>query len=68
MCSMYRKEKLEGVECCHVFLAFQQFGVNLDQPAVAMCSTGMTASFLVLGAYILGKQVPLYDVRWPHTL
>ncbi|KAL5474460.1 hypothetical protein EMCRGX_G026409 [Ephydatia muelleri] len=43
---------------------FQQFGVNLDQPAVAMCSTGMTASFLVLGAYILGKQVPLYDGAW----
>ena len=45
------------------FLAFQTYGVNLDQPAVAMCSIGMRASILVLGAHILGKQVPLYDVR-----
>eukprot|EP00731_Ephydatia_muelleri_P011106 Em0005g1692a len=43
---------------------FQTYGVNLDQPAVAMCSIGMRASILVLGAHILGKQVPLYDGSW----
>ena len=45
------------------FTVFQQAGVDLDKPMVAMCGSGMTACWIVAAGLLCGvKAVPLYDV------
>ena len=46
-----------------VYAVFEQAGIDLDQPLVASCGSGVTASVLSFAAYILHKDVPVYDVR-----
>jgi thiosulfate/3-mercaptopyruvate sulfurtransferase len=45
--------------------AFESAGVDLSQPLVATCGSGLTAANLVFGAHLLGKEdVALYDGSW----
>ena len=45
--------------------AFAQAGVDPEQPAVTTCGSGVTASVLALGFFVLGQQtVPVYDGSW----
>jgi len=45
---------------------FQQAGVKLDKPMVAMCGSGMTACWVIVAGLLCGvKTVPLYDVSIP---
>lgn len=45
--------------------AFTDAGVNLDQPMVTTCGSGMTAAVVAFGAHLLGKEdVALYDGSW----
>ncbi len=46
-----------------VYAVFEQAGINLDEPVVASCGSGVTASVLAFAAYILHKDIPVYDVR-----
>jgi thiosulfate/3-mercaptopyruvate sulfurtransferase len=44
---------------------FVEAGVNLDQPLVTTCGSGITAASLLFGARLLGKSdVRLYDGSW----
>lgn len=44
---------------------FQDKKVDLSQPLVATCGSGVTACHVALGAYLCGKpDVPLYDGSW----
>ena len=47
----------------HCPSVFEKAGVDLDQPLVASCGSGITASILVFAAYMLHKDIPIYDVR-----
>jgi thiosulfate/3-mercaptopyruvate sulfurtransferase len=45
--------------------AFVAAGIDLAQPMVATCGSGMTAASLAFGAHLLGKtDVALYDGSW----
>lgn len=45
--------------------AFTDAGVDLDQPMVTTCGSGMTAAVVAFGAHLLGKEdVALYDGSW----
>lgn len=44
---------------------FEDAGVDLSRPLVTTCGSGVTASVLLLAAYIAGKEdVRLYDGSW----
>ena len=44
---------------------FDKAGVDLDQPLITTCGSGITASVLLFGANLLGaKDVSLYDGSW----
>uniref|UniRef100_A0A8C5KXD6 Sulfurtransferase n=1 Tax=Jaculus jaculus TaxID=51337 RepID=A0A8C5KXD6_JACJA len=44
---------------------FQEKEVDLSQPLVATCGSGVTACHVALGAYLCGKpDVPIYDGSW----
>ncbi|MFN3232189.1 MAG: 3-mercaptopyruvate sulfurtransferase [Alphaproteobacteria bacterium] len=45
--------------------AFVDAGVDLNQPVVTSCGSGVTAAILALGLHMLGhRQVALYDGSW----
>jgi thiosulfate/3-mercaptopyruvate sulfurtransferase len=44
--------------------AFDQAGVDLDKPIVTTCGSGITASVLLFGLHLLGKDAALYDGSW----
>ncbi len=45
--------------------AFEQAGVDLDRAMVTTCGSGVTATALIFGAHLLGKNgVRLYDGSW----
>ena len=44
--------------------AFVDAGVDLDQPAVTTCGSGVTAAILTLGLAELGRPSRLYDGSW----
>jgi thiosulfate/3-mercaptopyruvate sulfurtransferase len=45
--------------------AFVAAGINLDQPLVSTCGSGMTASGIAFAAHLLGKDdVAVYDGSW----
>lgn len=44
---------------------FQAAGIDLDRPVIATCGTGVTASVLALGLYVLGNEyAAVYDGSW----
>lgn len=44
---------------------FEGAGVDLRQPVIATCGTGVTASILALGLYCLGREdAAVYDGSW----
>jgi thiosulfate/3-mercaptopyruvate sulfurtransferase len=43
---------------------FETAGVDLDEPLVATCGSGITASVLVFAAHLLGHDTALYDGSW----
>ncbi len=44
---------------------YRQTGIDLDRPVVTTCGTGVTASILALGLYLLGNEnVAVYDGSW----
>ena len=45
--------------------AFDQAGINLEQPAAASCGSGVTAAIPILALYLLGnEQGAIYDASW----
>jgi thiosulfate/3-mercaptopyruvate sulfurtransferase len=44
--------------------AFADAGVDLAQPFVTTCGSGITASSLLFGAHLLGAEGALYDGSW----
>ncbi len=45
--------------------AFEEAGLKLNKPIVASCGSGITASVLLLGLYLIGhKKIALYDGSW----
>jgi thiosulfate/3-mercaptopyruvate sulfurtransferase len=45
--------------------AFAEAGIDLDQPVVTTCGSGVTASVLLFALHLLGKDdVALYDGSW----
>ena len=45
--------------------AYVNAGIDLNQPVVTTCGSGVTAAILALGLHLLGhKQVALYDGSW----
>jgi thiosulfate/3-mercaptopyruvate sulfurtransferase len=43
---------------------FQGAGVDIAQPIVTTCGSGVTASLLALGLYLIGKDAAVYDGSW----
>ena len=43
---------------------FVAAGVDLSQPVVATCGSGVTAAHIALAAHTLGADIPVYDVRY----
>jgi len=45
--------------------AFAAAGIDLDQPLIASCGSGMTANVVLFAAHLLGKDdIALYDGSW----
>lgn len=44
--------------------AFTAQGIDLEQPVVTTCGSGITAAVLVFGTQLLGHQAALYDGSW----
>lgn len=44
--------------------AFHAAGVDLDQPVITSCGSGVTAAILTLGLAVLGRPSRLYDGSW----
>lgn len=44
--------------------AFRDAGVDLDQPVITSCGSGVTAAILTLGLERLGRPSRLYDGSW----
>ncbi len=45
--------------------AFEDYGVDLDRPAVGTCGSGVSACVLALGLHLLGHEdYAVYDGSW----
>lgn len=44
--------------------AFHATGVDLEQPVITSCGSGVTAAILTLGLAVLGRPSRLYDGSW----
>jgi thiosulfate/3-mercaptopyruvate sulfurtransferase len=43
---------------------FADAGIDLSQPLVTTCGSGITAAILSFAAHLLGNEAPLYDGSW----
>ncbi|MDT8758957.1 sulfurtransferase [Sphingomonas psychrotolerans] len=43
---------------------FADAGLNLDQPLVATCGSGITACVIAFAGHLIGRDVPVYDGSW----
>ena len=43
---------------------FTGAGIDLDKPIATSCGSGVTASLLALGLYLIGKDAAVYDGSW----
>jgi thiosulfate/3-mercaptopyruvate sulfurtransferase len=43
---------------------FRGAGIDMAQPIVTTCGSGVTASLLALGLYLIGKDAAVYDGSW----
>ena len=51
----------QGAELAQVFA---ETGIDLDQPIVATCGSGVTASVIAFAGHLLGREIPIYDGSW----
>ncbi|SFJ82037.1 thiosulfate/3-mercaptopyruvate sulfurtransferase [Sphingomonas sp. NFR04] len=49
----------EGIQA-----VFDAAGLDVTQPLVATCGSGITASVIVFAAHLLGHEIALYDGSW----
>jgi thiosulfate/3-mercaptopyruvate sulfurtransferase len=45
-------------------LVFEEGGIDLAQPLVTTCGSGITAAILAFGAHLLDNEAALYDGSW----
>jgi thiosulfate/3-mercaptopyruvate sulfurtransferase len=43
---------------------FEEAGLDVDEPLVATCGSGITASVIAFAAHLIGRDVPVYDGSW----
>jgi thiosulfate/3-mercaptopyruvate sulfurtransferase len=43
---------------------FEDAGIDVSQPLVATCGSGITAAVIVFAAHLLGSEAALYDGSW----
>jgi len=43
---------------------FADAGLDLDQPLVATCGSGITACVIAFAGHLIGRDVPVYDGSW----
>jgi thiosulfate/3-mercaptopyruvate sulfurtransferase len=43
---------------------FKGAGIDMTRPVVTSCGSGVTASLLALGLYLIGKDAAVYDGSW----
>ncbi|RYD47880.1 MAG: sulfurtransferase [Sphingomonadales bacterium] len=48
----------------HIRAVFGESGIDLAQPLVTTCGSGITAAILAFGAHLLGNEAALYDGSW----
>ena len=49
--------------CCLNCVVFDEAGINLDDPYICLCGGGTAACWLIVAAFLRGKDLPLFDVR-----
>ncbi len=69
-CNVFFKDLLNGDDGTfkspdEIRVIFETAGLNLKKPIVTSCGSGITASVLLLGLYLIGqKEIALYDGSW----
>jgi len=48
----------------HIRAVFEEHGIDLGQPLVTTCGSGITAAILAFGAHLLDNEAALYDGSW----
>jgi len=48
----------------HIRAVFEEHGIDLAQPLVTTCGSGITAAILAFGAHLLDNEAALYDGSW----
>jgi len=48
----------------HIRTVFEEHGIDLAQPLVTTCGSGITAAILAFGAHLLDNEAALYDGSW----
>ena len=62
--TLYRFSSSLPSLCVYFSVEFVAAGVDLSQPVVATCGSGVTAAHIALAAHTLGADIPVYDVRY----
>ena len=46
-----------------IIIEFLKAGIDINKPIIATCGSGVTACWISFAASLLGKEIPVYDVR-----